>query len=330
MNRNTRRGAPQGGTSPVLLRELATLYYKEDITQAEIAERFGMSRPGVSRLLAEARRRGIVRIEIDPLPIEPDDELTDNLRQGLGLNRVYLIEESPPEVLGSTLSSTLETALRAAGLKPGSIVVLSTGRTIYETITAHVPELPGVTVVPGVGGQGEPEAWYQANELTRHMAENCGGHPQFLYAPALPGPQLYETLLDDPVTSKVIDLWDRADCAILGIGAPPHLRSTIASDIPLRDPALNRAVGDVCLHFFDENGDSVTFPGSNRIVGAPLTALVRIPSAIALAVGEEKASSIIGAARGGYMNELITDAATARRILATLGVAVADPMEASS
>jgi DNA-binding transcriptional regulator LsrR (DeoR family) len=49
-----------------------------------------------------------------------------------------------------------------------------------------------------------------------------------------------------------------------------------------------------------------------------LEALKRTPSAIALAVGSEKATSIIGAARGGYMNELITDAATAETVLVAL------------
>lgn len=318
MNRSTRRGGGQAGASPALLRELATLYYKEDITQAEIAERFGISRPGVSRLLAEARRRGIVRIEIAALPEAHDNDLAEELASALALNRVYLAEEGPPEVLGSTLAGPLATALREANLRRGSVMVLSTGRTIYETITAQVPDLPGITVVPGVGGQGEPEAWYQANELTRHMATNCGGHPQFLYAPALPGPVLYETLLDDPATSNVIDLWNEADCAILGIGAPPHTRSTIASEIPLRDPALSAAVGDVCLHFFDFEGQPVDFPGSDRILGAPVDALKRIPSAIALAVGAEKATSIIGAARGEYMNELITDSATAVTVLREL------------
>ena len=297
---------------------MATLYYKDDITQAEIAQRFGMSRPGVSRMLAEARRRGIVRIEIPPLHDTLDEGLAERLCSALGLNRVLLAEESPPAVRGSTLAPVLADALQEVGLRRGSVVVLSTGRTIYETITSQVPSLPGITVVPAVGGQGEPEAWYQANELTRHMANNCGGHPEFLYAPAMPGPQLYATLLDDPATSHVIDLWSKADVALLGIGAPPHTRSTIASDIPLRDPRLASAVGDVCLHFFDIEGKAVDFEGSDRILGTPVSTLKTIPSAIALAVGPDKAPSIVGAARGGYMNELITDSTTALAVLALL------------
>lgn len=323
-----RSGGRSEGTSPVLLHEVASLYYLDEITQAEIAERLGMSRPGVSRLLAEARRRGIVRIEIPPLLQEDREDLTEELREALDLRRVILTEPSPPEVRGSTLAQALASALRDMSLRRGSVLILSTGRTIFETIHAHVPELPGVVVVPSVGGQGEPEAWYAANELTRRFAQECGGHPEFLFAPSLPGAHLYETLLHDPSTSNVIDLWRKADCAVLGIGSPPSQRKSIASDIPLGDPALNRAVGDVCLHFFDLNGEPVSFPGSDRVIGTPVSTLREIPHAIALATGSDKAPSIIGAARGGYINELITDSATAVEVLDLLDRT--EPVEGST
>ena len=50
-----------------LLVEAARLYYEHDFSQQQIAQKLGVSRPGVSRLLNKAREQGIVRIEIrDP------------------------------------------------------------------------------------------------------------------------------------------------------------------------------------------------------------------------------------------------------------------------
>src|ERR671914_554704 len=51
------------------------LYYEHDLTQAEVAARMGFSRPKVSKLLAEGRDRGLVKIEIaepagDSSPLE--------------------------------------------------------------------------------------------------------------------------------------------------------------------------------------------------------------------------------------------------------------------
>jgi DNA-binding transcriptional regulator LsrR (DeoR family) len=49
-----------------LLTKVSTLYYVGQQTQQEIADRLRLSRPRVSRLLAEALERGIVQISIAP------------------------------------------------------------------------------------------------------------------------------------------------------------------------------------------------------------------------------------------------------------------------
>ena len=43
----------------------ATLYYLDGLTQAEIASRLGVSRPTAGRLVARAKARGLVRIEVE-------------------------------------------------------------------------------------------------------------------------------------------------------------------------------------------------------------------------------------------------------------------------
>jgi DNA-binding transcriptional regulator LsrR (DeoR family) len=306
-------------SSALLMHTAATLYYLEDATQAEIAQRMGKSRPAVSRLLAEARRTGIVRIEVTPLGQPASPEISDKLCKELGLSTVELVPTSSPTMMGRALAPALSKTLLAAGLRPGSVLVLATGRAIYETLQAELPSLPGVVVVPAVGGQDEPEAWYQANELVRQMAEGIGGFPSFLYAPALPGEDLHSSLLTDVSTSHVRELWQRADCAVLGIGAPPAIRQSISAAIPTTSSILqSKAVGDVSLRFFDADGESVPFPGSERLFAIPSEQLKDIPARVALAVGPEKALSIIGAARGGFISHLITDTSTATAILEVL------------
>jgi len=48
------------------LYRLAIMYYTEGLTQQEIAQRLGISRPQISRGLARAQEVGIVRIQIVP------------------------------------------------------------------------------------------------------------------------------------------------------------------------------------------------------------------------------------------------------------------------
>ena len=82
-------------------------------------------------------------------------------------------------------------------------------------------------VAPTVGGNDQPEEWYQTNEITRLVANRISGRPNYLFAPALPGPDLYPSLLNDPTIQRVLHLWPRARCALMGVGAPPLMRSDI-------------------------------------------------------------------------------------------------------
>ena len=310
---------PGGGRfSPRTMYQAASMYYLQDATQAEVAHALGTSRATVSRLLSEARRRGMVRIEVIR-PLEEDDPAAaELLASRLGIRAVHLGPARHVGAVGTLLSTALSGALERVGLGPGDVLLVSSGRTVYEAARGDLPRLPGILVAPMVGGQEEPDAWYQTNEITRQVADKVGGHPVFLHAPALPGPDLRDRLLEDDATRRVFDLWSHARCAIVGVGAPPRVRSSLAKFVP-RDPALlERAVGDVCNNYYGPDGEPVSFPGSERLIAIRAAALRALPTSIAIAAGRAKVPSIIGAARAGFFTELVTDPPTAAAILNAL------------
>ncbi len=309
-----------------LLYAAAKLYYTEDATQADVAAQLGTSRATVSRLLAEAKRCGIVRIEVVPPEEVATSVLTDRLVRALSLTTAFLSHPLPNpgagrtvvDVMGGALAPAVGRALGAAGLLPGDVLLVSSGRTVYEVAQYELVSLPGVLVAPTVGGNDQPEEWYQTNEITRLVANRVGGRPNYLFAPALPGPDLYPSLLKDPSIQRVLHLWPRARCALMGVGAPPLIRSDIPRFVPTDSTSLRSAVGDVCSRFYDRAGDEVDFDGRERLIAVELEALRHVPVTIAVAVGQDKVSSIIAGARGGYFNQLVTDPATATAILATV------------
>jgi DNA-binding transcriptional regulator LsrR (DeoR family) len=306
-----------------LLYAAAKLYYTEDATQAEVAAQLGTSRATVSRLLAEAKRRGIVRIEVVPPAEVATGDLADRLARALSLTTVFLSHPLPTpgpgravvDVMGSALAPAVGRALSAAGLLPGDVLLVSSGRTVYEVAQYELVALPGVLVAPTVGGNDQPEEWYQTNEITRLVANRVNGRPNYLFAPALPGPQLYPSLLKDPSIQRVLHLWPHARCALMGIGAPPLSRSDIPQFVPTRSGSLRAAVGDVCSRFFDRDGNEIDFEGRDRLIAVGLEALRHIPVTIGVAVGDEKIESIVAGARGGYFNQLVTDPSTAAAVL---------------
>src|SRR5215813_5006585 len=96
-----------------LLRWVAELYYLQQQGQAEIATLIGVSVSKVSRLLAEARRKGIVTITVaDSLAGQSDLERELTFR--LGLRGAYV---APARVTDAAVASRVA-ALTAARLLP--------------------------------------------------------------------------------------------------------------------------------------------------------------------------------------------------------------------
>ena len=297
----------------------ATLYYLQDATQAEVAVKLGVSRATVSRLLAEARHAGIVRIEV-VAPVDEDlDRLSRDTEAALGLDVVHLAASPLRGAVGAALAPALSRALAELDLAPGDVLLVGSGRTVYEAAQAELPRLPGIVLAPVIGGQDEPEAWYATNEITRQIAAKVGGSPTFLYAPALPGADLYETLLADPSARRVTELWRSARCAVVGIGGPPSTRPSLPRFALAGARRLRESVGDVCSRFYDADGHPVPFPGSERLIATPLEVLRDMPHSIGLAAGPEKVPGILAAARAGYLSRLVTDAQTATALVSAAG-----------
>ncbi|KQO62310.1 sugar-binding transcriptional regulator [Curtobacterium sp. Leaf261] len=302
-----------------LVYQAARMYYLEDATQVEIAARLDVSRPTVSRLVAEARRAGLVRIEVaDPF----EDEtvaVAEQVREALGLQAVHLAAVTHATTLGADLAVPVARAIQGMDLGRGDAMLLSSGRTTYEIARHGMPALAGVQLAPTVGGQADPMPWFQTNEITRTAAEHSGAIPSFLFAQAIPSARMRDSLDEDPEFQHVVGLWGSAKGALLGIGAPPAIRDSLARGIPVDDDVFDDAAGDVCLNFFTADGSAVEFPGSDRMVRTSRETLAGIAHAVGVAVGVTKVPSIVGAVRGRLVNELVTDVATGRALLDALG-----------
>lgn len=290
-----------------LMHTAARLHYLEGLTQLEVSRRMQVSTATVSRLLSHAREEGIVRIQVADL--DETDEMGSELCRRLGLRAVRVLESGNV----AALASQVGTLLIEAGLRAGSVVVIGWGRTVQSVIAAGLPRIPGVVVVPTMGGLHETASHFQINEFVRTAAEQMHGEARFLHAPSLASSELRAVLARDPDTAQVLRCWRRVDAALLGIGNFETATSTQGVSFAEGDTA--RVVGDVARRYFDEDGREVNWEGQEDLMAISRSELANIPLSIAVATGTDKLRAIRGAARSGMVNALVTDARTARSLL---------------
>jgi DNA-binding transcriptional regulator LsrR (DeoR family) len=299
-----------GAYAPMLT--AAQLYYEDDLSQQQIAERLGVSRSTVSRLLQLAREQGIVHIEIRP-PTSAS-RLSAQLEAALGLRRATVVP-APPK--GAGLQILVAPALEELGrltLGRDDVLAISSGATLWEVVRARrFPSLNGVRVVPALGGWDEADVRFQTNEMARRVADASGAEVSFLHAPALPSPELRKSLLADPDVAARLALWDRLSAALVGIGGPPNERELAPSHILAQREELAGAVGDVAARHFDLEGNPIE--PAQEVLCVSREQLRGAGTVIGVSAGPGKAAAIVGAARARLVDVVVTDAPTAATAL---------------
>jgi len=302
-----------------VLADVADSYYKEQQTQADIAERLGISRVKVSRLLTHASALGVVEFVV---------HRDDPRERGLERELAMAFPGVEAFVLGPAVAD-LPTALgrlAAAAVKPwlaaGRVAAISYGRAVHETIRAiPAPHLNDLLVVQMAGVEGATNPAVDGWELVRYCADRLGGG--YLHLPAglfSSSAQLHELLLADPRVWNVLEKASKADLAIVGVGSMEITNSSLVRAGHLDEEGLAAArragaVGYICGQYYDERGRPL--PELNRLtLSLPLERLRDVGRVLGVAHGSDKAMPLLGALRGGYLGRIVTDDVAARAILA--------------
>ncbi len=309
-----------------LLADVAEMYYLEEKGQAEIARVIGMTRSMVSRLLTEAREKGVLEVRIHRV-LSFDHELETRLMQQFALKGTQVVLVGKPsneytlKYLGTAGAQLLKRYL-ASGL----ILGLSWGTSVSSVVgEIEIKEPLRAKIVQLVGALGARNTEYDGHTLVQRLAEKLGGEGYYLNAPFLcPNPQTAASLRKTGSVQETLNLGKKAKVALVGIGSaePEYSSYYLAGYVPLKDlEKLQQggAIGDVCGIHFDIHGKDCCTDFCERSVTIHKKDLLKIPVRIGIAGGKGKAEPVLGALRGGYINVLVTDAMTARQVLDLAG-----------
>ena len=304
-----------------LLLEVARMYWDEGLGQTEIARRTGYSRPTISRMLAEARRVGVVTVTVAH-PIERLMALEKRLVDAFGLKTARVSEATPgngSDVGPDVARTAADLLLESCG--PHSVIAVSNGRAV-AAVVHHTPERswPSSTAVAMLGSVGESFNTEDGPDVCRNLSLRLGGRFRSLTVPLVfDSLALARAVRVEDQVATTRELAARSDIALTGVGTvgtsvSPLLRRWMTPEV-VRECRKRNVVAHVCGHHLDASGRNVHTALCDRTLCLDPERLREIPLVVGVAAGPDKIVAIRAALRGGYLSALVTDEATARAVL---------------
>ena len=301
-----------------LLARVAYLYYKEELTQQQIAKQLGLSRPKIARLLQEARRNGIVRIEIT-------HELPPEQKEAYDLQRLFDIERAVVVRNGESRAATLH-AIRnvAASLIVDNLKnIRSMGFSFSQTIgniADYIHTGADSYHVAVCDLMGAMMGFPMPYTASADVAKRIGGVLYPISAPIMVlDSHDIDTYLMDPNIKKSMGVARQIDFAVVGIGdfTTQNIlyRSGYINEETINNMRRQGIVGEMCMRFFDLNGNPVKSELDHRVISVPWETLSNASNLTAVASGSHKIRPTLGALKTGIVHTLVTDLDTARQIL---------------
>lgn len=311
-----------------LLTRLAWACEIEGLTQAEAADRFGITRLKVNKALSEVRRRGLLRVSIDSI-YAVSAELEWRLAEHFGLLRAVVVPspENPASVtplisagLGGHLGSLLaDRALTMFGMSWGNTLNLATR--FMQPINR--PDLEIISIMGGVARGSDVNSY----EITTRLADLCNAEHYFFTSPLFAGSASSRAILmeQDVIVSAIEKI--RA-CGAVALAAGDLessllVRDALPRDIDAADLIRLGGVGDIIGHILDADGKQIPHEINDRVIGISMQDLAMIPNVALAAGGMHKVPIILAALRAGFVNTLVTDENTGKALLEQSGGAPA-------
>lgn len=309
----------QGNDRSVAARA-AWLSFIGGYTQEEIAQKLGLSRVKINRLIAEATAAGLVRVFVEGNAAECvalEDRIAANWELDFcSVSPTVGEGPLPLRTLAAAGAHYLHNVLERGEKK---LIGIGHGRTLDEVVK-YLPRArrPNVRFVSLLGSLTRHAA---ANpfDVIHRLAEVTGAECYFMPAPFFADSiEDKKVLLAQKSLKDVFNLARAAELYVVGIGeigAHAHMLATgMITDKELREVKLAGAVGEVLGRFLDKNGRAVHAELNDRAVGIKLEEIEGKP-VVAIAGGEDKPQAITAVLESRVIKGLITDEATAKTIV---------------
>lgn len=314
-----RRGAPVARLEQAA--RAAWLYYIAGRTQDEIAAQLQISRQAAQRLVSLAVAEKVIKFRLDH-PIAACMALADALtvRHALRACEVVPSDATDPSCLSGLAVAGARFLERWFAHKVPTVFAFSTGRTLRAVAAELSPQEAPHHKVMSLCGTISADGRATAPEPVLRIAERTGAQCYPMPTPVIATTAAEVAAMQGQRPFQALRaLGAQVRCAVVGISAiawksPLHASGYI-TDAELTELLEGGAVGEIAGWSFDARGRLLQGGINDRVVGLlPRVEPGRVMTGIG--AGPDKVGAFVAALRGGLLNGLITDEATAAAILA--------------
>lgn len=305
-----------------LCAKVAYLYYVENKTQAEIATILGIYRTTISRILTQAKKEGLVKIEIVDCDVELL-ALEEYFRKKYDLDQVELVattatdsENEKNEALAQSAANFVKNLV-----SNNQVIGISWGSTLSKMIEklAH-RHLENTLFCPLAGGPSHIHSNYHVNTLVYEMARKFHGKSAFVNATVIQeSAELAQETLQSKAFEEILDHWQHLDVAIVGVGGALNESNSQWRDLLSKKDShvleKEQAVGECICRFFNQEGAPLHHQLQKRTIGIPLEKIAQVPTSVAIARGIQKAPALLAMTRKKYVHSIVSDQETVLEML---------------
>lgn len=301
--------------------EVCWHYFFNELTQAEIASRMGVTRLRVNQAIQRARSGGMVRVELES-PFLSRLELQDRLIRRFGLMNAVVAPADPERYdhhipTGAALAHYIADRLRNDAWQR---VGVSWGMTLQAAIDRMARSShPDLEIISMIGGTSRGDN-FNSFGIASGLANRLGAHYSLLAAPVFLAPQVDRAaFLAQEIFTDHYDKLNRLDAAIITAGDISNRSYLISTGLPggTETTELTKAgvVGEIVGQFLDASGQVVPTRLDDSRIGIDLDVLRRVPERVLAAAGAHKITIMRGVLTAGMANVVVTDDVTAAMLL---------------
>lgn len=300
---------------------IAKMHYELNYSQLEIAEKEGISKSTVSRILKSAMDFGIIEVRIKDSVLS-NSSLENDLIARFPMKRAVIVPDlvGQPQILLQDVCAALAQDLPRY-LNNNSILGVAWGHTL-AVLARQLPRIKrsGISVIQLTGGFSRAIYESGALDILKSFTECVGGTGYQIPAPAMVDqPFIADALKQDSQIAHVLQMAEKCETAVFSVGNLE--RPSVLYEMGVITPEdyqnmhLQGAVGDCSSHFLNKNGEIFDKEMDKRVIGADLETIKKIPNKLLVVSGKEKVDIITAALKGGLADSLYIDAPTAEEIV---------------